>query len=127
MKTKKSAFTLEFPLRCSKPMLFEFVSTPNGLQEWFADKVDDKGNTFYFTWSGSTDSAEVVEVEENEFIRFRWDYYGDDEYFEFRISSSPITNETMLLITDFADKTDIKDQQQLWETQIGDLKSRLGC
>src|SRR5690606_37397325 len=110
-----------------KPMLFEFVATPNGLQEWFADKVDDKDGAFYFTWSGSTDRAEVLEVVENEKIRFKWDYYDEGEYFEFSISSSPITNETVLVITDFASKADVGDQEQLWNTQIGDLKSRLGC
>jgi len=126
MKKKKSLFTLEYPIRCSPTILYEFLSTPNGLQEWFAEKVDQKEDTFSFSWNNATDEAERVEFVENEYVRYRWDYYGDDEYFEFRIAQSPVTNETILQISDFADKTEIKDQERLWDTQINDLKHRIG-
>lgn len=126
MKTTKKAFTIEFPIRCSPSILFEFLSTANGLQEWFADKVDEKDNQFLFSWNGATDEAEKLEEVENEFVKYRWDYYGPNEYFEFRISRSPVTNETILQVTDFADSHEIKDQEQLWNTQIADLKHRIG-
>lgn len=123
---KKIMYSLEFPVRCSPAILYEFLSTPVGLQEWFADKVDQRDQTFYFSWNGATDTAEVVDQLENEFVQYRWDYYGNDEFFEFRIEQSPITNETILKITDFADKADLKDQERLWNTQVGDLKHRIG-
>lgn len=126
MKNKKTMFTMEYPVRCSPAILFEFLSTPNGLQEWFADKVDQREDVFTFSWNGAGDEAERVAFAENEFVRYKWDYYNDDEYFEFRIDQSPVTNETILQITDFADKVDIKDQQQLWNTQVNDLKHRIG-
>lgn len=126
MKSKKSMFTIEFPIRCSPAILYEFLSTANGLQEWFAEKVDQRDETFYFTWSGATDEAERIAFEENQFVRYTWEYYDDGEYFEFRIAQSPVTNETILQITDFADKNDVKDQQQLWNTQVNDLKHRIG-
>lgn len=68
----------------------------------------------------------MVEQLENEFVKYRWDYYDKDEYFEFRIEQSSITNETILKITDFADKLDLKDQERLWNTQVSDLKHRIG-
>lgn len=120
-------YSVEFPIRCSPTILYEFLSTPVGLQEWFADKVDQRDHTFYFTWNGSTDSAQVLEHIDNEFIRYRWDYYGKDEFFEFSIEQSQVTNETILRITDFADKADIKDQERLWSSQIHDLKHRIGA
>jgi uncharacterized protein YndB with AHSA1/START domain len=123
---KKMMYTLEFPVRCSPTILYDFLSTPVGLQEWFADKVDQKDHTFYFNWNGSTDIADVVEYVENEFIRYRWDHYPDNEFFEFRIEQSSITNETILKITDFAEKNDIKDQERLWNSQVNDLKHRIG-
>lgn len=123
---KKTLFNVEIPMRCSPSILFEFLNTANGLQEWFAEKVDNDGNNFSFSWDGSTDHAERVSTVENESVRFRWDYYGEEEYFEFKISQSPVTNETILLITDFADDMDVKDQQRLWETQVNDLKHRIG-
>ncbi len=123
---KKVMYSVEFPVRCSPAILYEFLSTPVGLQEWFADKVDQKDATFYFTWNGATDEAEVLEQLENVFIRFKWDYQGKDEFFEFSIEQSSITNETILRITDFADKSEIKDAERLWNTQVADLKHRIG-
>ncbi len=126
MSKKKTMYSLEFPVRCSPTILYEFLSTPVGLQEWFADKVDQRENMFYFSWNGSTDTAEMLEHVENEFIRYRWEHLPQDEFFEFGIEQSPITNETILKITDFADKNDIKDQERLWNSQVSDLKHRIG-
>ena len=125
--SKRNQFSVEIPIRCSPHILFEFLATPAGLQEWFADEVNQRGdNSYFFTWNGSTDEAELVEKADEEYVRFRWDYYDDNEFFEFRIIQSDVTNETILQITDFADKSDIKDQQQLWMTQVNDLKHRVG-
>lgn len=126
MAIKKEQYIIEFPIRCSPNILFEFLATASGLQEWFADKVDSKENNFYFTWNGATDEAEQLESMENESVKYKWDYYDDNEYFEFRISRSPVTNETILQVVDFADKYDVNDQKQLWETQIENLKHRIG-
>lgn len=126
-KKKKMMYTVEVPIRCSPTILFEFLSTPIGLQEWFADRVDQRENVYYFNWSGSVDTAEVLENETNEYIRYRWSYYDEDEFFEFRIQQSPVTSETILQITDFAEKDEINDQEMLWQSQVNDLKHRLGC
>ena len=127
MSKKKIMYSVEFPIRCSPTILYEFLSSPVGLQEWFADKVDQRDSTYFFTWNGSTDIAMMLEHVENEFIRYRWDHYSKDEFFEFSIEQSPVTNETILRITDFADKADIKDQERLWNTQVHDLKHRIGA
>jgi len=122
----KQIFTLEFPVRCSPSILYEFLSTPTGLSEWFADKVDERDGTFYFGWDGSVEKAEVVESESDKFIRFHWLAAPAGEYFEMRIEKSEITNQTILVIKDFAEKKDIKDQTLLWDHQIKDLFHRLG-
>ena len=124
--SKKQLFTLEFPVRCSPAILFEFLSTPAGLQEWFADKVEDSDGVFSFSWSGSAETAEVMEKEENKSIKFHWVDSPKDEYFEFNIEKSEVTNLTILVINDFAEKKDIKDQSQLWEAQVKELFHRLG-
>ena len=97
--SKKQQYTLEYPVRCSPSILYEFFSTPAGLQEWFADKVDERDNVFSFSWNGSTDKAEVLESEENRFIKFHWTHTPKEEYFEFRIERSEVTNLTILVIT----------------------------
>lgn len=122
----KQIFTLEYPVRCSPNILFEFLATSNGLSEWFADTVEEQGSTFIFGWNGSFEEAEVVNQEEEKLIRFHWSDTPKNEYFEFRIDKSEITNQTILVITDFAEKKDIKDQSQLWDYQVKDLFHRIG-
>lgn len=122
----KQLFTIEFPVRCSPAILFDFLSNPAGLSEWFADQVDERDGIYYFNWNGSVEKATVVEKETDKYIRYRWEGAPESEYFEMRIEKSEITNQTILVIKDFAEKKDIKDQTQLWDHQIKDLFHRLG-
>ncbi|MBK6380384.1 MAG: ATPase [Chitinophagaceae bacterium] len=124
--SKKVLYTLEYPVRCSPGILYEFLRTPAGIQEWFAEKVDERDGQFSFAWDGTVDNAELIDSEEDKFVRFRWDYMTKDEYFEWRIDKSEVTNQTILVISDFADKKEIKDQSQLWEYQVKDLFHRIG-
>ena len=124
--SKKVLYTLEYPVRCSPGILYEFLITPAGLQEWFADKVDERDGQFSFSWNGTEEKAELIDSEEDKFVRFRWDHMGKDEYFEWRIDKSEVTNQTILVISDFAEKKEIKDQSQLWEYQVKELFHRLG-
>jgi START-like superfamily domain len=116
--SKKVLYTLEYPVRCSPRILYEFLS---------ADKVDERDGVFSFSWNGNADKAQLLESEEDKFIRFHWLHAGKEEYFEFSIDKSEVTNQTILIIKDFADKKEIKDQSQLWEYQVKDLFHRLGA
>jgi uncharacterized protein YndB with AHSA1/START domain len=122
----KQLYTLEYPVRCSPSILYEFLSTPAGLQEWFADKVDERDNVFFFSWNGSSQKAEVLESQEEKFIRFHWLDTPKEEYFEFSIEKSEITNQTILVVKDFAEKKEVKDQSMLWDYQVKDLFHRIG-
>jgi uncharacterized protein YndB with AHSA1/START domain len=125
--SKRQLFTLEFPVRCSPTILYGFLSSPAGLQEWFADKVDEWEGVYSFTWNNETpDKAEFLDSTEDKFVRYRWLHYDKNEYFEFKIDRTEISNQTILTITDFAEKAEIKDQSQLWEYQIKELFHRLG-
>jgi uncharacterized protein YndB with AHSA1/START domain len=126
MKMSKQLYTLEYPVRCSPSILFEFLSTPAGLQEWFADRVDERDNVFFFSWNGSSQKAEVLESQDEKFIRFHWLDAPKEEYFEFSIEKSEITNQTILVVKDFAEKKEVKDQSMLWNYQVKDLFHRIG-
>src|SRR5687768_8488346 len=128
--SKKQLYTLEYPVRCSPSILYEFLSTSSGLQEWFADRVDDQDDIFSFSWNGSEETAEVVDSEEDKYIRFHWSHAPKEEFFEFSIEKSEVTNQTILVIKDFAEKKEIKDQSMLWshqrsEEHTSELQSRL--
>ena len=116
--SKKQLYTLEYPVRCSPTILYDFLSNPSGLQEWFADKVDERDGIYSFSWNGSEETAEVLESEEEKFIRFHWSHAPKEEYFEFSIEKSEVTNQTILVIKDFAEKKEIKDQSMLGTTRL---------
>jgi len=122
----KQLYTLEYPVRCSPSILYEFLATPAGLQEWFADKVDERDNVFFFSWNGSSQNAEVLESQDEKFIRFHWLDTPKEEFFEFSIEKSEVTNQTILVVKDFAEKKEVKDQSMLWNYQIKDLFHRIG-
>jgi uncharacterized protein YndB with AHSA1/START domain len=126
--SNRQLYKLEFPVRCSPTILWEFISTSAGLQEWFADKVSEWEGVFSFVWSGApADKAQVLDSDEEVFIKFRWLHFGKEEYLEFRIMQTDISNQTVLVISDFAEKDDIKDQTQLWTYQVKELFHRLGA
>jgi hypothetical protein len=122
----KQLYTLEYPVRCSPGILYEFLATPAGLSEWFADKVDERDGIIYFGWNGSYEKAELLEQEEDKYVRYHWMNAPKEEFFEFRIEKSEITNQTILIVKDFAEKKEIKDQSRLWDYQVKDLFHRLG-
>ncbi len=126
LPTKKKKYTLEYIIKSSPIILWDFVTTSSGLGLWFADEVDDHLDIFTFTWEGNKQQAEVVEYEDLEFIKFRWVDNPYDEYFEFRITSTEITGDTVLLITDFAEQYELRDVEMLWDSQIKNLLQRLG-
>ncbi len=116
---------LEFSLKCSPSVLFKFLSTPAGLSEWFADDVDATDNVFTFHWGNDSEKAELVEMEDQEFVVYKW-VDRDEDYFEFSLEKNSVTNETILFIYDNMDESEKEDAANLWETQVNQLKYRVG-
>jgi len=121
-------FELEYTLNCSPKVLFSRLSTPEGLGEWFAENVNVDGDVFTFYWDSSESKARLSALKENKLVRFEWlNLENEDEnYFEFRINIDELTSDLALLITDFAEKDEIEDSTDLWNSQIADLKRLLG-
>ena len=45
--SKKIFYSLEFDFQASPQLLFQYLSTPSGLSEWFADNVNSRGEILY--------------------------------------------------------------------------------
>ena len=120
-------YELEYPINSSINILFDRLSTLSGLSEWFADDVNvDREGIYTFTWEGSEQQATLISKKKNNHVRFKW-LGSDDEYFEFLIQVDELTNDISLIITDFADDEDDKeDAVQLWDLQIDNLKKIIG-
>ena len=121
-------FEMEFPIKVSQKLLFQYISTPSGLSEWFADNVNSRGEIFIFIWDDSEESAKLIRKINNEKIQFQWlDDEETDYYFELRIQFDEITKDVSLIVTDYAeDEDEVEESKLLWTNQISDLKKVLG-
>lgn len=126
-KEPAGKFEMEFVIKASEDMVFEFVSTESGLSEWFCDDVNIKNNIFTFNWDGQIQQARLVKEVPPAFIRYQWLDKEDGSYFEFRIEKDELTNDISLIITDFAsDKNDEISSKLLWHSQVDKLLHVLG-
>lgn len=125
--TNKEKFTLEFIMRTSERALVNCLSTPSGLSDWFADDVNVNKDTYTFVWDNSEEMAKLLHLRNNS-IRFQW---GHDEntpyYFEFSYKVDPLTQDIVFFVTDFAEPDEIEESTLLWESQVGELKKKLGA
>ena len=127
IKEPNGKFEIEFVVRASEDMVFEFVSTESGLSEWFCDDVNIRDGVFTFNWDGQIQQAKLVKEVPPQLIRYQWVDKNDGSYFEFRIQKDDLTNDISLLITDFAsDKADEVSARLLWHSQVDKLLHVLG-
>lgn len=126
---EKIKFELEFPIQASPQLLYQYISTPSGLSEWFADNVNSRGEMFIFIWDGSEEKAKLLTKKSSERVKYRWLYdeeEGNSYYFEIRIQVDEITKDVSLMVTDFAEEDEMDEAKMLWDNQISDLKHVLG-
>ena len=125
----KIRYEIEFPINSSPQLLYQYISTPSGLSEWFADNVNSRGEFFTFIWNDSEEKARLCSKKSGEKVKFKWvdDQNKDTEYFfELNILVDEITQDVSLMVIDFAEKEEVKEATQLWENQISDLKHVIG-
>jgi uncharacterized protein YndB with AHSA1/START domain len=126
---EKIRYELEIPINSSPQLLYQYISTPSGLSEWFADNVNSRGEFFTFIWNDSEENARLSSKKSNEKVKFKWvdeDQVDSDYYFELRILEDEITKDVSLMVIDFAYEDEIEEASSLWENQISDLKHVIG-
>lgn len=125
----KKKIQLEYNINSSPKVLFNRLSTPAGLSEWFADNVNiDANKVFTFIWDGYEQKAEIVAMKDQTYIKFHWLDEDEEEnsFFEFRIEEDELTGDIALIITDFVDDDEKDDISKLWDKQITELKHIIG-
>ena len=128
--TNKKLFSIEFNFHCSPQLLFQYLSTPSGLSEWFADDVNSRGEDFTFIWEDSEEYAKLLSKKNNELVKFMWVNEEEDYqkyFFEFLITVDEITKDVSLTVTDFSDDDELEESKMLWTNLVGDLKQVLGA
>jgi uncharacterized protein YndB with AHSA1/START domain len=128
MMSEKVKIELEFQLNTSPKILYNCLSTPSGLSDWFADNVNVKDGVYTFIWDGSEESAKLLSKKAGESIKFQWlEDEGEEYFWEFCIKIDGITKGVTLIVTDHADEDEVDESTLLWNNQINNLKNTIGA
>ena len=124
----KEKFTLEYDMRSTPvSMLWSYIATANGLKEWFADDAKMDGKEVVLIWNGVEQGLSIVGLRTEKYIRYRWSEDTDKTYLELRITTSELTGNSVLCVTDFAEPEELQEAKDLWNYQMETLQRQLGC
>jgi len=128
-KQVRDQVVLEFPVKCSPSLLFNYIQSASGLQEWFAHKVTTKSRTDYvFVYDdGQEMKAKLSKSVHNKLCRFEFENVQDGEYIEMEIIVDELTDDVALKVTEFCSPEEKREVEELWHSQIEILKDVIGA
>lgn len=129
----KYKFTKEYGFRASAKMLYPYLTTIQGLSDWFVDKVwiDDE-KVFHFEWQNEPLRAIMKTHKTNSFVKYEFFAKTGDEqsklanYVEFKLDIDELTQVTYLKVIDFSEMNDEAELSDMWDNFIYTLKEKVG-
>lgn len=116
-------FTLDFHIETTPRLLYTLIATPEGLTRWFAHTIQLGEGVFQFNWEGNVQRARLVQAKDNEYVIFQWlEDYHKDYFLEMRIDTEPEMEGVTMVITDFAETSEVDLSKRLWSIQVGQLQ-----
>ena len=116
----------------SLSLIWSYLSTAEGMLTWLADDIKEEKDTFVFMWGDLKSHHEIRRAKilkriKNSYVRWRWEDEEDAVAFvEMRIQKNELTNDVVLLITDFAYEEDIDSLRDIWEDNFERLHRTTG-
>lgn len=128
---EKHKFQAEYELRSSPKVLFPYISTASGLEQWFAERVTVlPDQRMDIQWDGDSHVAHISSMRLNKSIKFEFEGTGEENhnnnYVEFKLDVSDLTQSTYLKITDYSVNNDTQELTSLWNGFIDGLKEIVG-
>ncbi|MDN3204373.1 START-like domain-containing protein [Algoriphagus sediminis] len=128
----KSKFVADYQINASRKMIFNYLSTASGLEDWFADEVRiDEDKNFIFFFDNEEHHARVASIRLNNHIKF--DFFDPDNpdeedhsYVEFKLEENEVTQTMFLKVVDYTDDYNEEESQAIWDGLIGKLKETIG-
>ncbi len=130
------AFVKEYELNSSPKLLFPFLSTPEGLAQWFADKAEARNATFRFRWDNADHLAAIDTLKVNKTVRFCFipseveaplvqERGHQFPFIEFSVIPGNFSQGVFLRVTDLTEASE-DDIEETWDYLIGVLKEKIG-
>lgn len=125
---EKQKYYIEYLVKASVEMLYQYISTATGLGEWFSEAAFSRGNAYTFVWAGSEEEATLIARREDSLVRFRWKAdEGEKYYFEIKIEEDELTGDVAMTITDFAYPEELNEARQVWNNSVINLRNVIGA
>jgi uncharacterized protein YndB with AHSA1/START domain len=128
----KNKFVSDYQINASKKIVFQYISSASGLEEWFADevKIDDDKN-FIFNFDNEDHHAKLTSIRINSHVKFEFfdpknPIDEDNAYIEFKLEENELTQTLFLKITDYSDVYDEEESLSIWDGMIARLKEIIG-
>ena len=71
-------------------ILWDYISSENGLKQWFADGVKIKDREYIFTWKGYSQEARLVGMRKGLAIKLQWLDSSEKVYFGFLFTAENV-------------------------------------
>jgi uncharacterized protein YndB with AHSA1/START domain len=126
---EKYKFTSEFEFQASPRILFEYISTPVGLTQWFCDKASEGADhRWTLVWDEVDHPAVLTHNKPQKMVRFQFDSpdaedQADPSFLQFDIEKSELTRAAFLRITDYSAMNNRQELNELWDNLIAHLKT----
>ncbi|WP_338812427.1 START-like domain-containing protein [Bernardetia sp. Wsw4-3y2] len=136
----KYEYNAEYEIRAAVKMVYPFISTPQGLEEWFADRVEVLNDKFLnIHWDNEQHIAKIVSQRNNSMIRYQFVDNIEEEktktrgkkkdvnFLELKLNYSELTDTTYLVIKDYSEMNDEEVLEELWDGLVETLREKLGA
>lgn len=129
----KRKFEFEFEINASGKLLYPYIATPGGLEEWFADNVIiDADKNYNLVWDEEDHFAKIASQKMHKHVKFEFlddskKPIEDPNYIEFTLAKNEMTETYYLQISDYCEEDNEEDElYELWESMVNELKSIVG-
>lgn len=110
-------------------MLNNYLITPGGLSEWFADDVNVlSDNSYRFVIDGEEIIGKVLGQKQNKFIKVQFqDDVDDPSVLEIILDQNELTQAVYVVVKEYSDQYE-SDQEHydVWEGLVDDLRDLVG-
>lgn len=128
----KNKFVADYQINASKKIVFQYLSTASGLEEWFADEVKiNEDKNYIFNFDNEDHFARITSIRMNSHVKF--EFYdpknqndSDHSYIEFKLEENELTQTLFLKVVDYSDVYDDEELVAIWEGLILRLKEIIG-
>jgi uncharacterized protein YndB with AHSA1/START domain len=128
----KDQFVADYQLNASKKIVYAYLSTASGLQEWFADKVRiDEDKNYIFNFDREDHYAKLTIVKAN--LHVRWDFFEPkttkstpESFIEFKLDEAELTQSLFLKVIDQSNFYEMNELDGIWDGLISKLKGIIG-